>query len=180
MYVGEKFNSIIYFVGIVFVFLGFGVLILVSVDIGWLKVIVGFCVFGFFLVFVYMMLMFYYSFKLLKMKQFFKFFDYILIYLLIVGIYMLIMLISMSECGGWKLFFVVWVLVFFGVFIEVFFLGKVVKVLQLLIYFVMGWFCVIDFVSVWVLLLGVGFVWLFVGGVMYMIGVCFYLFDKVK
>ncbi|MEM1246746.1 MAG: hemolysin III family protein [Acidobacteriota bacterium] len=180
MYAGEKLNSITHLVGTVFALLGMGALISVSIDIGRPKVIVGFCVFGFSLVLAYTMSTLYHSFKPSKVKQLFRLFDHISIYLLIAGTYTPITLISMSERGGWKLLLAVWILAVIGVLSEVFLTGKAVKVLQLSIYLAMGWLCVIDFASVRASLPGAGFVWLLAGGVTYTTGVCFYLLDKIK
>lgn len=180
MYAGEKLNSITHLVGTVFALLGLGALISVSIDIGRPKVIVGFCVFGFCLVLAYAMSTLYHSFKPSKIKQLFRLFDHISIYLLIAGTYTPITLISMSERGGWKLLIAVWILALLGVLTEVFLSGTAVKVLQLLIYLAMGWLCVIDFASVRASLPGAGFVWLLAGGITYTAGVTFYLLDKIK
>ena len=55
------------------------------------------------------------------------------------------------------------------------------RVIQLILYLVMGWMIVVAFKSLWLILTPTGVMWLFIGGVLYTVGVIFFVFDeKVK
>lgn len=181
MYYGERLNSISHLVGAVFALFAFIALLSVSIHTGEPVVIVGFGVFGFTLVLLYTMSTLYHSFKPSKIKQLFKLFDHISIYLLIAGTYTPIMLVSMQgTADGWKILSAAWSLALIGILSEIFLSGRTIKVVQIIIYLAMGWLCVLDIENLKAALPAMGYFWLLVGGITYTLGIIFYIIDKIK
>lgn len=114
-----------------------------------------------------------------KPKKFFQVMDYIAIYFLIAGTYTPVLLIGLNNTIGWVLFGVNWGIVIFGIIYKIFFTGKQELVSNVL-YLAMGWTGILvmnqllDNISV-------RFVYFCViGGVLYSIGLIFYLATKLK
>jgi hemolysin III len=63
---------------------------------------------------------------------------------------------------------------------EIFLSGRIVKIGQLVIYLGMGWACSFDFASLKAALSETGLFWLTAGGLVYTVGVVFYILDKTK
>ena len=180
MYYGEKLNSISHLVGSIFSLVALGVLLALSIQIGDPKTIVGFGVFGLTLVLLYSMSTLYHSFQSPKVKRVFKVLDHISIYLLIAGTYTPFMLISVDNSSGTAILTLVWILAVIGTLSEVFLSGRAVKVCQLLIYLGMGWACSLDLSGLREALPETGFLWLAAGGMVYTVGVIFYIVDKLN
>lgn len=180
MYYGEKLNSISHLVGSIFSLVALGVLLALSIQIGDPKTIVGFGVFGLTLVLLYSMSTLYHSFQSPKVKRVFKVLDHISIYLLIAGTYTPFMLISVDNSSGTTILTLVWILAVIGTLSEVFLSGRAVKVCQLLIYLGMGWACSLDLSGLREALPETGFLWLAAGGMVYTVGVIFYIVDKLN
>lgn len=180
MYYGEKLNSISHLVGAALALVGLGALLTVAIQTSDPWVIFSFSVFGTTMVLLYSMSTLYHSFRLPKLKSLFQIFDHVSIYLLIAGTYTPYMLVSMRDSSGWFILSLVWGLALVGILTEVFLSGKAVKVSQMIIYFAMGWACVIDIASLKAVLPGNAFEWLSAGGIAYSVGVIFYLLDKAK
>ena len=179
MYYDEKLNSISHLVGAVFALMALGALVTVSVQTADPWIITSFSIFGVSLVLLYTMSTLYHSFRATKLKQLFQLFDHIAIYLLIAGTYTPFMLVSMRDDSGWWIMSIIWSLALIGILSEVFLSGRRVKVIQLIIYLTMGWACALDFDGLKEAVNAVGFNWLVAGGGAYMVGVCFYIADKV-
>jgi hemolysin III len=180
MYYGEKLNSISHLVGSIFSLVALGALLVLSIQIGDPKTIVGFSVFGLTLVLLYSMSTLYHSFRSPEVKRIFKVLDHISIYLLIAGTYTPLMLISVDNSSGIMILTLVWTLAVIGTLSEVFLSGRAVKVCQLLIYLGMGWACSLDLSSLRAALPEMGFLWLAAGGMVYTAGVIFYIVDKLN
>lgn len=179
MYYGEKFNSISHLVGAVLALVGLGALLAVSIDRGNPRMIAGFAVFGSTLVVLYTMSTLYHSFRPPKLKKIFQKLDHVSIYLLIAGTYTPYMLVSLWGGNGPKLLGFVWGLAILGILIDAI-NPKRIEVLQIIIYLVMGWTCVLDFSGLRAAISLAGVIWLTVGGVTYTIGIIFYVLDDIK
>ena len=178
MYYGEKLNSISHLVGAVFVLIGLGALLTVSIQSRDPWQIISFSVFGVTLVLLYTMSTLYHSFHPPRLKRAFKVFDHVAIYLLIAGTYTPFMLVSLRDGNGWLIGSVVWVLALVGILSEVFLAGRIVKVGQMIIYLGMGWACSFDFAGLEAALSVEGVFWLAAGGIFYTVGVVFYVLDS--
>jgi hemolysin III len=180
MYYGEKLNSISHLVGAVLALVGLGALLTVSVQSGDPWVITSFGVFGITMVLLYTMSTLYHSFHPPRLKQIFKVFDHVSIYLLIAGTYTPYMLVSLRDGNGWLIMGIIWALAVTGILSEIFLSGRAVKIGQLIIYLGMGWACTFDFASLKAAIPEMGLFWLTAGGIAYTVGVVFYVLDKLN
>lgn len=180
MYYGEKLNSISHLVGAVFSLVALGALLALGVQHNDLRTTLGYTVFGVALVLLYAMSTLYHSFRTPRIKQLFKVLDHISIYLLIAGTYTPFMLVSVNNRSGYLILALVWALAVTGTLTEVLLKGRAVKICQLLIYLAMGWACTLDLDNLRAALPGAGFLWLAAGGLVYTVGVVFYVLDKLK
>ena len=180
MYYGEYLNSVSHLVGAVLALVGLGALLTVATQSGELRVIIGFSVFGVTMVLLYTMSTLYHSLRPGRAKQVFKILDHISIYLLIAGSYTPFMLISMPASSGVPILAAVWALAVVGTLSELFLRGRLVKIIQILIFLGMGWACAFDIDSLREALPPAGFNSLFFGGVAYTGGVVFYVLDKLN
>ena len=179
MYYGEKFNSITHLVGAVLALVGLGALLTISIQQKDLLLIVSFVVFGFMLVLLYTMSTLYHSFHPPKLKKLFQKIDHLSIYLLIAGTYTPYMLVSLREGNGPLMLAFVWGLAVVGMMFETF-IPKRIEVLQLPIYLVMGWVCVLEYSNLQLVIPVPGMVWLTLGGIAYTVGVIFYVLDNLN
>jgi len=180
MYYGEKLNSVSHLVGAALASVGLGALITVGIQSGDPWVLFSFSVFGMTMVLLYTMSTLYHSFKPAGLKRLFKIFDHISIYLLIAGTYTPLSLISLRDGNGWLIMSIVWGLALIGIASEIYLSGRAVKIVQLFIYLGMGWACIFDLASLKAELSDTGLYWLAAGGLVYTLGVFFYILDHTK
>lgn len=176
MYHGERFNGYSHLVGTLLALSGAVVLIVIGAlrDDPWK--IVSFSIYGATLVLLYTFSTLYHSTRG-RVKAVFQKFDHNAIYLLIAGTYTPFTLVSMRGPWGWSLFGVVWGLAALGI-IQEFILGKRTRLLSLIIYVLMGWVALVAVVPMIDALTPAGFAWVAAGGVIYTLGIVFYLFDE--
>lgn len=179
MYSGEKFNSITHLVGAVLALVGFGVLLTIGVQQKDILLLLSFTIFGVTLVLLYTMSTLYHSFHPPKLKKIFQKIDHISIYLLIAGTYTPYMLISLGDGNGPMMLGFVWGLAVVGVLLDVL-IPRRIEVLQIPIYLVLGWVCVLEFSNLQAAIPMVGMVWLTIGGIAYTVGVVFYVLDNMN
>ena len=121
---------------------------------------------------------FYHAVKGEKRKHYFRIVDHISIYLLIVGTYTPVLLITLPDSLGWLLFWTVWGIAAFGVILKLFFTGRF-EVFSTLLYLVMGWLIVFDFSTLADRMDTNGLLLLFSGGLFYTVGIVFYAIHKI-
>jgi len=177
MYNGERLNSITHLIGAVLALMGFGALLAVSISEKNPILIFSFAVFGLTLVVLYTMSTLYHSFHPPKLKKLFQKLDHVSIYLLIAGTYTPYMLVSLGDGNGPLLLLLVWSLAIIGILFDLF-MPKRNQLLQITIYLMMGWACSLDFSGLLAALPMPGMVLLTVGGIIYTIGVVFYVLDN--
>ena len=102
--------------------------------------------------------------------------DHCAIYLLIAGSYTPFTLVSLRGPWGWWLFGVVWSLAVIGIVQEIWY-AKGARVLSLVIYVLMGWVGVAGASPLIDALGWDGFLWLAAGGVVYTVGIGFFVTD---
>jgi len=180
MYYGERLNSISHLVGGVFALVGLGALVTLGIQTEDPLVIFAFTIYGLTLVLLYSMSTLYHSFHQTQLKRIFKVLDHIAIYLLIAGTYTPFMLVTVHDRTGWLILGLVWGLAVIGILSELLLSGRAVKVGQMIIYLGMGWACSLDIGSIKTGLPGMGFFWLYIGGLAYTGGVFFYVADSLK
>jgi len=140
--------------------------------------IVAFSIYGFSLIFLYLMSTIYHSVKSDKFKKPMQFMDHSSIYLLIAGSYTPIMLVSVKGAWGWSLFGVLWGLAVIGIFFKIFFVGKF-EVISTIIYIIMGWLIVFFAYPLFTYMSGMTIAWLLIGGASYTFGTIFFLWDSL-
>ncbi len=179
MYSGEKLNSITHLIGAVLALMGFGALLAVSISEHNPILIFSFSVFGLTLVVLYTMSTLYHSFHPPKLKNIFQKLDHVSIYLLIAGTYTPYMLVSLGDGNGPLLLLLVWSLAIIGILLDLY-LPKRNQLLQVSIYLLMGWACSLDFSGLLAAIPTPGMVLLTAGGIVYTIGVVFYVLDNLN
>lgn len=178
MYHGEKLNSLTHLLGAIFALVGLVVLIIAASlkDDVWR--IVSFSIYGTSLFLLYLSSTLYHSTRG-SLKAIFKKLDHISIYLLIAGSYTPFVLVSLNGVWGWSLFAVIWGLAIIGTLLDCYSSDER-RVIQLVIYVLMGWIALIAYQPLIESLSMPGFLWLLGGGLIYTFGIIFYITDKKK
>lgn len=176
MYKGELFNSITHLVAAALTLVGASVLITLAAVEGNTVKIVSYSVYSATLFLLYLSSTLYHSFQG-KVKKLFQKLDHHAIYLLIAGTYTPFALVSVQGSAGWWLFGVVWGLAVIGMIVENLPI-KGPRVLPIVIYIAMGWACVFTLESMVAGMSELGFYFLLAGGVIYTVGVAFYILDN--
>ena len=106
----------------------------------------------------------------------FRVLDHQAIYLLIAGTYTPFMLVALGDSLGWWMFGTIWGLAVVGIVLDAL-PRKGRRIVPIIIYLVMGWFCLFALDPILAALPPAGFHWLLIGGLFYTSGVVFYLLD---
>jgi len=177
MYKGEKLNSISHLVAAFLVIIGATVLITLASLTGDFWKIISSCIYSLTLLLLYLFSTLYHSIRHAAAKNVLQKFDHCMIYLLIAGSYTPFTLVTLHGPTGWTLFGIVWGLALIGIVQEFYFAGDA-RISSLIIYILMGW-SVLFFVNTLISALGRhGFYWLAAGGIIYTLGVIFYVIDE--
>ncbi|MDH5660170.1 MAG: hemolysin III family protein [Gammaproteobacteria bacterium] len=178
MYHGEKLNSITHMLGAVVALAGLVVLVVAASLKGDVWRIVSFSIYGTSLFLLYLFSSLYHSTKG-PLKPLYKKLDHIGIYLLIAGSYTPFVLVSLNGAWGWSLFGVIWGLAVIGTLLDIFSSDKR-RIIQLVIYVLMGWIALVAIKPLIESLSLPGFLWLLGGGLFYSFGIVFYILDLKK
>ncbi|MBI4755908.1 MAG: hemolysin III family protein [Betaproteobacteria bacterium] len=176
MYHGERFNGYSHLVGTLLALSGAVVLVVSGALRADVWKVVSFSIYGASLVLLYAISTLYHSTRG-RPKRFFRQLDHNAIYLLIAGTYTPFTLVTLRGPWGWTLFGIVWGLAALGMLQEVL-LGKKTRIISLSIYVLMGWIALVAVVPLMDALSPAGFAWVALGGVIYTVGIVFYLFDE--
>ncbi|NMM27113.1 MAG: hemolysin III family protein [Glaciimonas sp.] len=176
MYYGEKFNSISHLIGAVLAAIGSVLLIVLAARLGDPWKIVSVSIYGAMLLTLYVGSTVYHSARG-PAKDVLRKFDHCAIYLLIAGSYTPFVLVTLRGAWGWSLFGAVWGLALLGIVQEIWF-AKGARLLSLVIYILMGWLALVAIMPLISALTWAGFAWLAAGGLLYTIGIIFYVYDK--
>lgn len=176
MYHGERFNSYTHLAGGLLALTGAVVLVVLGAlrEDAWK--IVSFAIYGASLIVLYGISTAYHSVRG-RAKAILRRLDHSAIYLLIAGTYTPFTLVSLRGPWGWTLFGIVWGLAIFGILQEIW-LGRGARRLSLIIYVVAGWVAVVAVVPLIDALGLAGFTWILAGGLVYTLGLVFYLYDE--
>jgi hemolysin III len=176
MHKGERFNSITHLIGAALALAGGAVLVTFAAMTGDARAIVNYSIYGFTLFVLYLISTLYHSLAG-RTKRVFQVLDHQAIYLLIAGTYTPFTLVGLKGTLGWWMFGAIWGLAVFGVVLDAL-PHKGPRVIPVIIYLIMGWFCVFALKPVLAALPPAGFRWLLVGGIFYTGGILFYILDK--
>jgi len=174
----EIANSITHGVGIL---LGIAALVLVVTDAARHHSVVGVVagsIFGASLIVSYVSSVLYHAILYPPVKYFFRIMDHSCIFILIAGSYTPFALVTLHGALGWTLFGIIWFLAIAGVISKFYFVDRY-EALSTTLYVLMGWIAVA--VSVQLLEhLGLGgIIWLIIGGLLYTVGVIFFIYERV-
>lgn len=174
----EIFNSVSHGIGAFLSIAALVILVAFASIRGDVWRIVSFSIYGFTLFFLYLSSTLYHSVFNEKAKRVLRKFDHISIYLLIAGSYTPITLVSMRENWGWALFSVIWFIAIVGIILKIIGLEKV-KYLSVILYVGMGWLLVVAIKPMLAATPQGLFAWLLVGGLIYTLGLIFYLWKRI-
>lgn len=175
MYHGEKLNAWTHLVGAVLAVAGTAVLAVLAALSGDPWKVVGVSIYGATLIILYSTSTLYHSVRG-NAKDVLRKLDHHGIYFLIAGSYTPFCLVSLRGPWGWSLLGVVWTLAILGVLQEMRPNGGARR-LSMVIYIVMGWAALAALVPLRQALGAAGFGWLAAGGVVYTLGIVFYVLD---
>lgn len=175
MYKGEYFNSISHLVAAGFALVGASVLITLAAVGGEIIKIVSYSVYSTAMVMLYLSSTLYHSFTG-RAKQIFQKLDHAAIYVMIAGTYTPFALVAVQGSSGWWLFSVIWLLALVGIVIENLPI-RGPRIIPIVIYLVMGWACMFTLDAMIAGMSPTAFNLLLAGGIVYSVGVVFYVLD---
>ena len=174
----ELFNSITHGVGALFSIAALVVLVAFASIKGDVWKIVSFSIYGATLFLLYLFSTLYHSICLEKAKRVLRIFDHASIFLLIAGSYTPIALVAIRGTWGWSILAVVWSLALLGIILNIISIERTKKISTVL-YVLMGWMLVVAIKPMLQMVPHGLFVWLLIGGIIYTLGVIFYLCRKI-
>ena len=175
----EKANTISHGVGFLLGLCGLYILLKKAVDLNADTVsIISYTVYAISLIILYLASTLYHSVSSLKAKRTLKIFDHCAIYLLIAGTYTPLLLISLRTPLAIGLMSVIWGLALIGIITKIAFVHRFKK-LSLITYLTMGWLSLIVIYQLALALSVGGLALLALGGVIYSLGVIFYVNKRI-
>lgn len=175
----EIFSSVSHGVGACLSIAGTVVLLVFSVIYGNALAVVSSSIYGASLIILYTMSTLYHSFTNEKVKHFFQIMDHNTIFLLIAGTYTPITLYILGGVTGWVLFSVVWVASIIGITLNSINMEKA-KIPSLVCYIATGWVIIFAIKPLIAKVPFLSALFLVLGGVIYTVGIVFYVIKKVK
>lgn len=175
----EIFSSVSHGVGACLSIAGTVVLLVFSVIYGNALAVVSSAIYGASLIILYTMSTLYHSFTNERVKHFFQIMDHNTIFLLIAGTYTPITLYILGGVIGWILFSVVWVASIIGITLNSINMEKA-KIPSLICYIATGWVIIFAIKPLIAKVPFLSALFLVLGGVIYTVGIVFYVIKKVK
>ena len=177
MYLGERFNGYTHLAGAILALTGAAVLVTLGALKGDPWRIASFAIYGATLFMLYLISTLYHSVRGARAKAVLRKLDHCSIYLLIAGTYTPFMLVTLRGGWGWSILGAVWGLAIAGIVQELCF-ARGARLVSLAIYLVMGWLALVAIVPLLEALEWTGMLWVAAGGLVYTIGIVFYLYDE--
>ena len=175
----EIFSSVSHGVGACLSIAGTVVLLVFSVIYGNALAVVSSSIYGASLIILYTMSTLYHSFTNERVKHFFQIMDHNTIFLLIAGTYTPITLYILGGVTGGVLFSVVWVASIIGITLNSINMEKA-KIPSLICYIATGWVIIFAIKPLIAKVPFLSALFLVLGGVIYTVGIVFYVIKKVK
>ncbi len=178
---GEDLLSCLFHaLGIIFSIAGTVILIVFSALYGNVWAIVSCSVFGSSMITLYSASTLYHFSTSEATKRRLKKFDHIAIYYLIAGTYTPFMLVNVRGVMGWSIFGIVWGLAILGTVLKLTTKGGGTKAWSISLYLGMGWIAVFALKKMWETIPPTGLSFLIAGGILYSLGVIFYVWKSKK
>lgn len=174
----ERINYLTHFAGFIFSCVAACLLIGMSFSTGNFWRIFSSVVYGSTLVLLYASSAYYHRCKVIHHKRTLRIVDHACIYLLIAGTYTPIGLIPLSESGGHVLLMIEWGIAALGVIFKILAIERF-RILSTLAYLGMGWLVVFALPTLVDELSFSALFWLVSGGVIYSLGVIFYVWESL-
>ncbi len=175
----EIFNSVSHGVGVL---LSIAALVLLAVKAVLCSdgfALAGALVFGISLILLYTMSMTYHIVTNRTAKKVLRIFDHCSIFILIAGTYTPYLLVTLRGRLGWTVFGIIWGVTLVGIVLNAINLDKF-RVLSLICYVLMGWGIVLTIKPLSESLAAPGIALLVAGGIVYTVGVIFYVLKKYR
>jgi hemolysin III len=176
MYYGEKLNASTHLLGAALALAGTAVLVTRALLDGSMWKLVSVAIYGSTLILLYSFSTLYHSVRG-PAKNFLRKLDHHSIYLLIAGSYTPFCLVSLRHTWGWPLLAVIWGLGILGSLLELRPQSEA-RLLSVAIYAIMGWAALAAIVPLMDALGSTGFAWLAAGGLLYTVGIIFFVLDS--
>lgn len=173
----ELVNGIIHGFGIIFGIVGIPILIAFAIKSDNVSGVIGAAIYGFCFLQLFTFSTLYHSFQHAGAKRIFEILDHISIYFLISGTYTPFLLIYMYNAFGITLLSVLWSLTALGIIFKIFFTGKW-NMVSTIVYIAMGCILIVDERTFFDAILAPIMTMISIGGVLYLLGVIFYLWEK--
>lgn len=175
----EIINAISHGLGVIFGIVGLPVLLIFSAKNGNIEKIVGFSIFGATLILMYLISSLFHSLSYTRAKRVFRILDHSSIFLFIAGTYTPFTLVTLKGSLGLILLAAVWVMAICGILFKIFHLDKLR--LSLVLYLFMGWMGAVVATKPLVSYLpAFGFTLLISGGILYTVGILFYIRKRLR
>lgn len=174
----ELVNAFSHELGLLAILIGTPFLIMHAANSDNTGYLVGVCIFSASMILLYLASSLYHSVPNGRLKSGFQVIDHSMIFILIAGTYTPFTLGVLDSGWGWSLFGITWGLATFGILLKV--LGGSLNrpIFDNVLYLVMGWIIVIAIEPLLNNLSTTGFAWLVTGGILYSLGIVFYLTDS--
>jgi hemolysin III len=173
---GERLNGYTHLTGTVLAAAGCAELLSLAMSKGDALRITSFAIYGSTLLLMFLASTAYHSTRG-RTKEILRKLDYSAIYLLIAGSYTPFALVTLRDSLGWTLFTAAWALAALGIAQEIY-VARGARLTSLAIYLAMGWMGLLFAYPLVDALTLDGFLWLTAGGVVYTVGIIFYLYDE--
>lgn len=142
------------------------------------RVLLSYGVYGASLVLLYLASTLYHSVSSVAARRWSKLFDHCAIYLLIAGTYTPFLLVALDTPLAQGLMVVIWGLALAGVVFKLIFINRFKKV-SLFTYLMLGWLSLVVIYQLYIHLAGEGLLLLGLGGLIYSLGVIFYVAKQI-
>ncbi len=142
------------------------------------RVLLSYGVYGASLVLLYLASTLYHSVSSVAARRWSKLFDHCAIYLLIAGTYTPFLLVALDTPLAQGLMGVIWGLALAGVVFKLIFINRFKKV-SLFTYLMLGWLSLVVIYQLYLHLDGTGLLLLGLGGLIYSLGVIFYVAKRI-
>jgi hemolysin III len=174
----EIANSITHGIGIIFGIAALPVLSAIAANKDHTIAVVGAAIYGFSFILLFTFSTLYHAFQNPKVKSVLHVFDHISIYFLIAGTYTPFLLNYMLNTTGIVMLSVLWGLTLIGISFKIFFTGRF-NYISTVIYLGMGWILLFSGRQFFAAIPGPVLTMIVIGGLLYSIGVIFYLWEKL-
>lgn len=175
----ELFNSISHGVGVLLSIAALVLLIVFGAKSGGGYNLAAGIVYGISLIVLYTMSMVYHLVRGRRGKAVMRIFDHCSIFVLIAGTYTPYLLVTLNKALGWVMFGVIWGMAVLGIILNSIDLEKF-RVFSLVCYVIMGWAIIFTIKPIINAIPFMGVLLLVLGGIIYTVGIIFYILKKYK